>query len=129
MSKIEMRSYILTSYRIGLSATDIHKNLVTAYAKDAYSYDTVAKWIGRFKAGKIDIEDGFRSGRPITATTKLNISIVKDLIDNDPHISYNQIEEESGLNHWVINEIIHQHLRLKKVKSGWVPHNVMHKKK
>jgi hypothetical protein len=117
-----MRSYISTSYKLGLSATDIHRNLVTAYGKDAYSYDTVVKWIGRFKAGKIDIEDGFRSGRPITATNKLNISIVKDLIDNDPHISYNKIEEESGLNHWVIHEIIHQNLRLRKVRSRWVAH-------
>ncbi len=122
MSKTVMRSYISTSYKLGLSATDIHRNLVTAYGKDAYSYDTVVKWIGRFKAGKIDIEDGFRSGRPITATNKLNISIVKDLIDNDPHISYNKIEEESGLNHWVIHEIIHQNLRLRKVRSRWVAH-------
>jgi len=107
-----MRSYILTGYKLGLSPTDIHKNLVTTYPQDAYSYDTVCKWIGRLKARKIDIEDAFRSGRPITATTQQNISIVKDLIDNDPHISYNEIEEESGLNHWVIHEIIHQHLRL-----------------
>jgi hypothetical protein len=119
-----MRSYILTSYKLGLKAKDIHENLVTSYGKDAYSYDTVVKWIDRFRTGKIDIDDAFRSGRPITATSSLNISIVKDLIDNDPHISYNQIEEETGLNHWVINQIINQHLGLRKVTSRWVPYDL-----
>lgn len=117
-----MRSYIFVSFKLGSNATAIHGNLVKAFGSDACSYDTVVKWINRFKDGKMNISDSFRSGRPITETTPQNIALVDGLIKEDPHITYDQIEELTNLNHWVINKIIHEHLNLKKISSRWVPH-------
>ena len=46
----------------------IHDNLVKVFGKIAYSYPSVARWAALFKAGKSNLEDKYRSGRPITET-------------------------------------------------------------
>jgi hypothetical protein len=42
------------------------------------------------------MEDQDRSGAPITATTPQKIKFVRQLIDDDPHISLHQIESLSS---------------------------------
>ena len=37
-------------------------------------------------------------------------------------MSYDQIQEETLLYHGTINTIIHDHLRLRNIRSRWVPH-------
>ena len=53
-----------------------------------------------------DLEDKPHPGRPITATTDADVEIVRALIEENPWISYNEIEAETSLHPWAIRIII-----------------------
>jgi transposase len=67
MADSEQRVYIKYRTVLGASAISIHDDLVTIHGDNAYKMSTIYKWIERFKAGRDDIEDDPRSGRPIAA--------------------------------------------------------------
>jgi len=72
----------------------------------------------------MELEDDPRSGRPISKATQENIDLVRQLIDEDPHSTYEDIEGETGLSHGTVFTIIHQHLQKQKISSRWVPHEL-----
>ena len=112
MEKEPYRFYI-TRTLLGVNAVTIHEQLTTAYGPHALSYSTVQRWVKFFSAGNMEIEDEPRSGRPITKTTSENIELVRKVIEEDPHCSYEDIEAETLLSHGTINRIIHEHLKKK----------------
>jgi len=122
MEKNEIRAYILIRNKLGIDAKTIHYELVTALGDEAPCIRTVYNWCERFNAGQCSTEDNFRSGRPITATNQQNISQIENLVNENPHISLNQIEEETQLCRGTIETIIHQHLNLRKLASRWIPY-------
>jgi [histone H3]-lysine36 N-dimethyltransferase SETMAR len=124
MEKIEYRAYIKTRAVLGISATEIFKELVTAWGDDAPQYRTVAKWVTLFKDGRESLEDDPRSGRPITMFTQDNIALVKQLIDEDPHATYDELEAETCLSRGMLHQIIHVALRMRKLTSRWIPHQL-----
>ena len=77
MEKLCIRSYIKTRLLLGLTATQIHDELTTAYGQGYVSYRTVARWVHRFSNERESLEDNPRSGRPITAITQQNIDAVQ----------------------------------------------------
>ena len=87
MDKQHIRYYIKNRSVLGLNATQIHEELIAAYGDDYMSYPTIVRWLRAFFAGRKSLEDNPGSGRPITAATQDNIDAVKDLVDEDPHIS------------------------------------------
>jgi histone-lysine N-methyltransferase SETMAR len=124
MEKEHYRFYIRTRTILGLNPTAIHEELTTAYGPKAISYSTVQQWAKFFREGNMEIEDDPRSGRPISATKPENIQAVQDVIDEDPHSSYEDIEAETQLSRGTIERIIHDHLRVRKLASRWVPHEL-----
>ena len=52
------------------------------------------------------------------------IKAIKDLIESDSSISYAQIIEKTSLSYGTVNRIIHDHLKLRKLTSRWVPHKL-----
>jgi len=118
------RFYIKTRTILGLSATAIHEELTTAYGPKAISYSTVQKWTKYFREGNMEIEDEPRSGRPVSKTNPENIQAVQDVIDEDPHSTYDDIEAITLLSRGTIERIIQDHLKLRKVTSRWVPHEL-----
>ena len=86
----------------------------------APSLKTIYRMINVFYNERNRIEDLHRIGRPITDLTNENISKVRQVIDNDPWSTYDDIIAEISLSHGTINRIINDHLRLKKVTSRWV---------
>ena len=99
----------------------IHDNLVKVYGEAAYSYPTVAGWDASFKAGESNLEDKYRSGRPITETNQANIDLVESLIDINPRVSYSYLEEETFLSRCTLYRIIKDNLHLSKRSSRWMP--------
>jgi hypothetical protein len=124
MDKLFVRSYIKTRSLLGLTATEIHDELVTAYGPGVVSYCTVARWIRRFSSGRESFEDDPRIGRPITTATQKNIDDVQDLVCEDPHISIEYIVDTLQISHGSVFTIIKQHLKLRKISSRWVPHEL-----
>jgi transposase len=76
-----LRLYVKTRRLLGLSATDISKELNSAYGSQAPSYSFVAKWYNFFDDGKGSIKDEPRSGRPRTAVTDENIQLVQENVE------------------------------------------------
>ena len=95
MEKIEQKAYIKFSVSLNQSVMVIHDSLVKVYREAAYLYLTLARWAASFKAGESNLEDKYRSGRPITETNQANIDLVESLIDINPRVSYSYLEEET----------------------------------
>ena len=76
----------------------------------------MVKWIGFFKAGREDVKDAPRVGRPITEVTVENIAKVRQVIEEDPYVTYDEIEVETSLSRGSISRIIHDCLKLKKIE-------------
>ncbi len=129
MEKSVYRSYILVSHKLGKTPTVIWNDLDLAYGTSAPSYRTVCRWVEQFEEGRNEIEDMPRSGRPITATSTENIEIVRQLIQANPYISYAEIEAESSLYPMAIHTIIHDHLKLRKITSRYVPFQISEEQK
>jgi len=124
MEKEHFRFYIQVRTSLGETPTAIHQDLITFGGEKAISYSTVLKWHKRFKDEKMDIEDEPRIGRPVSKVTEENIALVRSLIEEDPHSTYEDIQAVLPLSNWTIQTIIHEHLRLRKLTSRWVPHEL-----
>ena len=116
------RYYIWVCWKNDKGADDIHRELVTAEGSKALSKRTIYRWIEAFEAGQSSIEDAPRSGRPREAVTPSNINIIEDLINNDPHISIESIQEVISISTGSIETILHNEISVKKVCAKWVPH-------
>ena len=124
MDKQHIRYYIKTRSLRGLNATQIHEELIAAYGDDYVSYPTIVRWLRAFLAGKESLEDNPRSDRPITAVTQDNIDAIKGLVDEDPHISIDNIATIVDISRGSVHTILEQHLRLRKISSRWIPHEL-----
>ena len=109
---------------MGKPPTDIFNDLKLAFKEDAPSYMTVCRWVTRFKEGREDLEDEERLGRPITATTSACIEVISDLIKSNPYINFDEMEAETSYSRGSIFNIVHEHLKLRKIISRWVPHQL-----
>jgi hypothetical protein len=78
-----------------IDAKTIHEELTTALGPNAPSYRTVARWASRFREGREDVNDDPRSGRPVFELTDENIELVRQVINNDPHSTYDDIIAET----------------------------------
>ena len=74
----------------------IHEELVTALGPSAPSYTTVTRWAKHFHDGRGDVNDHPRSTRPLSAFTSKNIELVRQVISNDPHSTYDEIIAETS---------------------------------
>ncbi|CAF1086736.1 unnamed protein product [Didymodactylos carnosus] len=123
------RYYIKIRTRLGIDPTTIHEELTTALGPNAPSYRTVARWAKRFREGREDVNDEPRSGRPVSELTDENIELVRQFINNDPHSTYDDSTAETSLSHGTIERIIHECLKMRKVTSRWVPHQLTDEQK
>ena len=111
MDKQPTRYYMKTRSLLGLNATQIHEELIAAYGDDYVSYPTIVRWRHAFFAGREPLEDNPRSGRPITAVTQDNIDAVKELVDEAPHISIDNIATIVDISRGSVHTILKKHLR------------------
>ncbi|CAF3228612.1 unnamed protein product [Rotaria socialis] len=96
------RYYIKIRTILGINPKTIHEQLATALGPKAPSCPTVAD---------------FRASDE-------NIELVRQVINNDPHSTYNDIIAETSLSRGTMEQIIHNYLKMKKVTSRWIPHQL-----
>ncbi|CAF3648489.1 unnamed protein product [Rotaria socialis] len=87
----------------------IHEELATVLGPKAPSYPTVVEWAKRLREGREDVNDDPRSGRPVSVLTDENIELVRQVINNDPHSTYDDIIAETSLS---------------RITSRWIPHQL-----
>ena len=124
-----LRFYVKTRWLLGISAVAISTELVNAQRSEAPSYGFITKWIRLFNEGREQVEDIPRSGRPRTSLTSKNIDLVRSIIEDNPYTTYDEIEALTSLHPPTIYTILHEHLRLRKVCSRYVPYELTEKMK
>ena len=121
MDKEYFRFYIKVRTALNIEPILIHNELSTVFGDESPPLRTVQRWSKWFRDGREDVEDEERPGRPITETTAENIRQIQDLINEDPYVTVDELEEESGISHGTIQRIISDHLQLKKITARYVP--------
>ncbi|XP_023708117.1 uncharacterized protein LOC111864818 [Cryptotermes secundus] len=111
-------------WREGVAASHIHIRLAAICGEASPSCRTVFRWIAEFKDGKDCAEKGKSSGCPATAFTPDSTQHVSDLILENRLITFDQLENVTGLSHRTLHTITHQDLKMKKVCAQWVPHSL-----
>src|SRR5271163_986240 len=106
------RYYIKIWTVLEINAKTICEELTEALGSDAPSYSTVKKWAQRFREGREDVSDDSRSGRPVSVLTDENIERVRQIIEDDPHSTYDDIMAETSLSYSTIERIIHDCLKM-----------------
>ena len=85
-----------------IDSKTIHEELVTALGSSVPEYTTVTRWAKRFRQGREDVNDHLRSASPLSQFTGENIELVRQVISNDPHSTYDEIILDTSLSHGTI---------------------------
>jgi histone-lysine N-methyltransferase SETMAR len=129
MDKRDLRLLMNYDFRANLSATECHNRLKAAYPDLKLSYETVREWFSRFRGGDESLEDRQRSGRPATAVTEENVELVRQMIEENPFVTYNGIQQALGIGAQAVETILAQHLHVRKVVAKFVPHSLTQENK
>ena len=127
MKKESLKFYFQIRTKIRISPQYIHKELKSAIRTQAPCLRTIQRWYKHFESGNKSLEDQDRSGRPITEFTDVNINRVRQVIEDNPYSTYDEIKAETSLTTGIVHKIIHQALKLKNITSRWVPHRLSEK--
>ena len=114
----------MTRAWLGIEGRRIHSELVERLGGQAPSIRTVYRWIERLKLTGNCTDDKHRVGRPRTATSQANITRVHELIKQSPRISIDYIQELTSLCRGTVVNIIQNHLKMRKLSSRWIPHEL-----
>jgi len=122
MDNKQLRVLYLFHWKLNLTATECLNQIKKAFPECSTSLTTVCRWYKEFESGNLDLEDKPRTGCPPTAVTAINIERMRKLVEEDPRITYEMIEETVGISAPSIHTILHDHLQMSKICARWVPH-------
>jgi [histone H3]-lysine36 N-dimethyltransferase SETMAR len=119
ISQREIRVLLLHEFRLGRKATEAARNICSTMGEDVLSLRTAQHWFNRFKNINFRLDDLPRSGRPL----KLDVDLLKHLIEEDPRLTTRCLAEQLGCSHTTIEKHL---IELDKTwKYGvWVPHEL-----
>ena len=129
MDKEHVRFYIKVRTALNIPPIVICNELHTVFGDQAPLLRTVQRWSKAFLEGREEVGDEERPGRPVTETTPENIDQVRDLIDDDPYLTVDEIEGQTGLSHGTVQRIISDHLQLRKITARYVPKHLTNSQK
>lgn len=129
LTREHFRAIIFHNFRRGLSRQECFDELNSLYSNEAPSYSTVKNWYNEFNRGRCSLQDESREGRPKSVVVPKNIDAVLELIKQDRHVTYREIEASLDISMTSINKILHEHLGVKKICSRWIPHNLTNAQK
>ena len=81
----------------------------------------VCVWHGRFKAGKMSLEDNDRSGRPSTSTGDDNVEQVSALIHEDRRRTIGDIAKLINISYRSVQSILTVNLSMRRISAKFVP--------
>jgi len=110
--------------KLNKSATETFASLTEAYGDATLSRTMVFKWHKAFKEGRENVEDGPRSGRPISSTNDKNTEVVQAVMAKDRRLSTRMTAEETSLDKDAVHRIVTNHLHMRKMYAILVPKNL-----
>lgn len=118
---IEQRIVMKFHYKLGRTATETYKLLKEVYGDECLSRARVFEWFKRFQAGREDVEDDSRPGRPSTSKTGDNIERVGALSRSDRRLSIRAIAETVGIDKECVRQILRNDFDTRTVCGQTVP--------
>lgn len=128
-SREHFRAMIHYDFRSKLTVEQCANRLFAAYGEEAPTKSTIYRWFNEFKRKRKTVSDEPREGRPNTAVVPENIDAVRTMIEMDRHVTYDQIGASLGIGKKAIQQILHEHLGVKKLCARWIPHNLKSEQK
>lgn len=117
-----MRAIIFYNFQRGLTRIQCFEEITSVFSDAAPCLRTVERWYLEFQRGHSSLSDKSCEGRPKTAMTQVNVDAVPQLIVEDRHVTYREIEASVGISGTTIHIILHEELGVKKLISRWIPH-------
>lgn len=122
LTRDQIRVMIYYDYKRKLSQQECLESLQKTFGDSCVSRATVYNWYAEFNRDRDHFEDEPRVGRPRTAVTSENIEAVRQLVNIDPHITYQQIQDTLQIGSAATESILHDYLGLRKITCRWVAH-------
>ncbi|CAF4836613.1 unnamed protein product [Rotaria sp. Silwood1] len=97
----------------------IHNELRTVFGGDAPSFRTVARCAQCFCEDRDDIQDEERSGRPVTETIPENGEQVRNIVVDNPYVTIEELQDQTGLSYGTVHRILSNHLKLRIVTARY----------
>jgi F420-0:gamma-glutamyl ligase-like protein len=86
-TKCEVHAVIRFLHAKGETAAEIHRQLVSVYIEVVMNRQSMAKWCREFEAGRSDVHDEIRSGRPFVVTDEM-IQKIDENIHTDRRMNF-----------------------------------------
>lgn len=129
MDRHHLKALVYGHFIASITAKDSIKFIHNAMGEEIISRKTVYCWYQEFQDGKCEFQDKSRSGRPKTGKSEENVAIVQGHILENRQITFDALEDLTGLCHGTIHNIIHDVLKVKKLKSVWIPYDLNQQQK
>ena len=120
------RAIIFLNFRRGLTQQHCIDEINSIFGDEAPSRTSVSRWYAEFNWSRSSHQDELREGRPKSAVVPQTINAVRQMILQDRHVTYREIETTLGISGTILytHSILSEHLTVKKICSHWIPHNL-----
>ena len=118
----DVRSYIKFCTKLDHSVKQIFIELGEVYGSHNVSYETVHSWRKKFHTSTESVKDATKSGLPVTATCKTNISKVREIIESDGRYMIREMAITIGISLSRVHIILKRILKVRKISARWIPH-------
>ena len=121
-SQKELYFLIMTLERNDMKASDIHRIIVKAHG-NIISLRRVQDVSKEFKTGERRTTTRAEgSGRPVSSCTDENADTIAEIVEADPHVSCNHLQDLTSIPQSSVHRILTGKLNKKSVCARWVPH-------
>lgn len=105
----------------GQSPIQCWRALRRVWGDDTMCKTQVCVWHKRFLSGENDVKDAPRTGRPHSKRTPDNVRMIRDMIQENGHLSLTDLQHKTGLSRFVVLSILKKDLKLSCRASKFVP--------
>ena len=88
----------------------LHTPRKSLFGDKAPCHSSVKNWFDKFNCRRRSLKDEVREGRPKTAVASDNIYAVRELIMQDCHVTYREIQLSLGISATNIQSILHEQI-------------------
>ena len=124
LTRENFRAMIYYDFRRGLSQLQCIDQLFSAFDGCAASKTTEYHWFGEFNSARCSLKDEFKEVRPKSIVLPENIDAVHEVMKQDHHVTYHEIEAFLDISLTSVQKILNEHLAVKKNCVRWIPHNL-----
>ena len=119
-AKCEVRAVIRFLNAKGTEPIEIHRQLTEVYGESCMDVKNVRKWCREFAAGRTEIHDEQRSGRP--SISDESVVNVEQLMREDRRITMDDLcTLVPEVSRSAVHRILREKLQYRKVCARWVP--------